>query len=116
MKELNLAEGFRGENLAKNYLQNEKRYAIIAQNYRNKIGEIDIIAREKDTIVFVEVKARETLMFGRPSEAVNFKKQQKIRRVAEFYLIQKKLYDKVPVRFDVIEILSEKINHIQNAF
>ena len=90
MKELNLAEGYRGENLAKNYLLNEKRYTILAQNYRNTVGEIDIIARDKNTIVFVEVKARETLAFGRPSEAVNYKKQQKIRRVAELYLVQRK--------------------------
>lgn len=116
MNERNLAEGFKGEKQACDFLMKDKRYAIIATNYRNKVGEIDIIARDKKTLVFVEVKARSTLAFGRPCEAVDYRKQQKIRRVAESYLIFKKLYDKVPVRFDVIEILGEKINHIENAF
>lgn len=115
MKELNRAEGFRGEEKAREFIL-QKGYSLIMSNYRNKAGEIDIIARDKKTIVFIEVKARGTLAFGRPSEAVDYRKQQKIRRVAEWFLIERKIYDKVPVRFDVIEILGEKMNHIENAF
>ena len=85
-------------------------------NYQNYIGEIDIIAKQKDTYIVIEVKKRETLTFGRPSEAVDFYKQQKIRKTAELYLLQNNLYDNVSVRFDVIEIVGNELNHIENCF
>lgn len=107
--------GIKGEVLAKEYLIN-KGYKIIDTNYKNKIGEIDIIAKLKNTIVFVEVKARESVKFGLPREAVNFYKQQKIRNVAIGYLKFKGLYEKVSVRFDVIDIIGTSITHIENAF
>ena len=108
-----------GENLAVNYLK-KQNYKILQTNYRNKIGEIDIIANDKNTIVFIEVKTRSSLKFGTPSEAINFHKQQKIRNTAISYLKYKNLYEKVAVRFDCIEILGDKldckINHIKNIF
>ena len=107
--------GIKGETLAKEYLQNSG-YKIIVCNYKNKIGEIDIIAKEGDYIVFVEVKTRESLKFGYPREAVNFYKQQKIKQVAMGYLKFKGLYDKVNVRFDVVDILGDDITLIKNAF
>lgn len=107
--------GLKGEVLAKEYLIN-KGYKILDTNYKNKIGEIDIIAKIKNTIVFVEVKARESIRFGYPREAVNYYKQQKIRNVAIGYLKFKGLYEKVDVRFDVIDIIGDKITHIENAF
>ncbi len=115
IKKFNKAIGTIGESRACQYLKNRK-YKILMQNYKNKIGEIDIIARQKKTIVFIEVKTRQTLAFGRPSEAVNLIKQQKIRNTAMCYLIQNCLNES-PVRFDVIEVIGEnEINHIENAF
>ena len=110
----NKIEGDGGEILAANFLKLQK-YKILQTNYRNKIGEIDIIAQKGQTIVFVEVKRRSTLQYGRPIEAVDTRKQNKIRKTAEIYLMLNKqtLND---VRFDVIEILDEEINHVENAF
>ena len=113
-KEFNTTQGRIGEFDACEYLKN-KNYQIIEQNYKNKIGEIDIVARYKKTIVFVEVKMRSSLAFGRPSEAVNLQKQRKIRNVATIYLMQKKLMD-CECRFDIIEVVDREINHIENAF
>ena len=107
--------GIQGEALATEHLENQG-YKILELNYKNKIGEIDIIAKDGETIVFIEVKARQSLRFGHPREAVNFYKQQKIRSVAIGYLKFKKLYERVPVRFDVVDILGDKITHIKNAF
>ena len=115
MKYFNKIIGNSGEITAKNYLEKNK-YHILQMNYKNRKGEIDIIAKQKDTYIFIEVKNRETLAFGRPSEAVDFYKQQKIRKTAELYLLQNNLYDNVSVRFDVIEIVGNELNHIENCF
>ena len=85
------------------------------QNYTTKIGEIDIIAQTKDIVVFVEVKARNTVRFGYPREAINAQKQQKIRTVATQYMLANKLMNS-KVRFDCIEILGDAITHIENCF
>ena len=114
MKQLNSVLGAKGEIQALKYLT-ENKYKILFTNYKNKIGEIDIIAKQKEYIVFIEVKKRETLAFGRPSEAVDKRKQQKIRLVAQMFLKQYKLFDS-DVRFDVIEIIGDELNHIENAF
>lgn len=113
-KEHNKIKGSAGEILAVNFLK-KKKYKILETNFSNHIGEIDIIAQKKNVIVFVEVKSRETLAYGEPIEAVDVRKQNKIRKVAEIYLMlhEKTLSD---VRFDVIEILGDKINHVENAF
>ncbi|HDD44474.1 MAG TPA: YraN family protein [Candidatus Desulfofervidus auxilii] len=108
--------GTEGEILAKKFLQ-KKGYKIIATNYKNKLGEIDIIALEKDTLVFVEVKTRTTTRFGLAKEAVNKHKQKQIIKVAMCYL--KTLNEKnLKVRFDVIAInlKNKEIEHIHNAF
>lgn len=114
MNFFNKKEGAIGEFDAKSYLE-KKKYKILQTNYKNKIGEIDLIAKDGEYIVFVEVKNRSSLAFGRPAEAVDERKQYKIRRVAQGYLHEKHLYD-VPCRFDVIEVLGEEINHIKDAF
>ena len=107
--------GVKGEVVAKEHLESIG-YKIIELNYKNKIGEIDIVAKDEKTIVFVEVKARQSAYFGLPREAVNYYKQQKIRNAAIGYLKFKGLYEKVPVRFDVIDIIGTSITHIKNAF
>lgn len=114
MKVFNKIKGQRGEDLSAAFLK-KNGYKILCRNYRNKIGEIDIIAEKKNCIIFVEVKARSSAMFGLPSEAVDDKKQAKIRRVAEVFMLDKK-YQNKEVCFDVIEVLDDEINHIENAF
>lgn len=109
--------GKKNEIIAANYLKKQS-YKIVATNYKNKIGEIDIIAQDKTYIVFVEVKARYSGKFGDPLDAVDQKKQFKIRQVATMYLMQNKLLDS-PVRFDAIAIMGEQdcdIRHIKDAF
>ena len=113
-KNFNKVGGFSGENSATKFLKN-KKYKILAQNYKTKVGEVDIVALDGKTIVFIEVKMRETLAFGRPSEAVGRQKQAKIHRTAHEFLVRQHLLDS-PVRFDVVEIVGEDINHIENAF
>jgi len=94
-------------------------YKILEQNYRNKLGEIDIIAKDKDTLVFIEVKARKSGRFGNPKWAVTPKKQRKISMVALYYLKALKQH-KVKARFDVVSILSAEKNPdieiVKNAF
>lgn len=114
MKHLNKFVGTQGELSVEKYLR-KKSYKILQTNFKTKLGEFDIVAKDRNTIVFIEVKRRESLAFGRPSEAVDVRKQSKIRRTAEGYLIRNKLLD-VPVRFDVVELVGEIINHIENAF
>ena len=106
--------GVEGETLAKQFLI-EKGYQILETNYTTKIGEIDIIAKQKDVIVFVEVKDRQTKRFGLPREAITPYKQRKIRLVATQYLQSHKAIDK-RARFDCIEVLGDTITHIENAF
>ena len=103
-----------GEAVAFNYLK-QNDYKILETNFTCKMGEIDIIAKKDEIIVFVEVKARTTKKFGLPCEAVTPYKQHKIKLVATYYLQKTQNFDKI-CRFDVIEILGENINHIQNAF
>ncbi len=108
--------GNKGESLAYDYLK-KQGLTILERNYKNKIGEIDLICYNKkdNETCFIEVKSRSSKKFGLPCEAVNFKKQQKIRKVAELYLIlHKKLVSKV--RFDVLEVLGGEINYIKYAF
>jgi putative endonuclease len=78
-------------------------YAILARRFRTRMGEIDIVARDGETIVFVEVKARVGDRFGAPEEAVTAQKQWRMTRMAEAYLFEQRLGD-VPCRFDVVSI------------
>ncbi|PKK96130.1 MAG: YraN family protein [Tenericutes bacterium HGW-Tenericutes-4] len=113
-KHLNKVTGNYGEQLAVRYLKKQK-YEIIEQNFITKLGEIDIIAKENDTLVFIEVKTRKTAEFGLPREAVTKYKQNKIRQVATDYLKQNKSLNSL-CRCDVIDILDDNITHIKNAF
>jgi putative endonuclease len=110
--------GEKSENLAAWYLK-ENGYKIIEQNYRNRMGEIDIIAQDKKTIVFVEVKSRRSIRYGSPKWAVTPQKQRKISMVALYYLKATKQID-VKARFDVVAITSNRdepqIEVVKNAF
>jgi len=110
--------GEKSENLAVWYLK-QNGYKIIEQNYRNRMGEIDIIARDKKTIVFVEVKSRRSIRYGSPKLAVTPKKQRTISMVALYYLKTTKQTD-AKARFDVVAIISNRdepqIEIVKNAF
>jgi len=103
-----------GEKSAVKFLKKLK-YKILETNYTNHVGEIDIIAKDNETIVFIEVKTRSSTAFGMPSEAVNYEKQRKYFMIASYYL-EKFNYTDNECRFDVIEVLDGDINHIKGAF
>lgn len=107
--------GNNGEWMACKYLI-QNGYKIVKRNFYCKLGEIDIIAKEKNEIIFVEVKTRTNIEYGRPAEAVDYRKKNHIYKTACYYLLKNNLYN-MPVRFDVIEILLKKgvfeISHIK---
>lgn len=102
------------ETYAKDYLL-KKGYELIQMNFRCRFGEIDMIAKDGEYTVFIEIKYRSNQKCGLPRESVTYYKRQKILGVAKYYLMKNRLSD-TPCRFDVIEIFKEDIHHIQNAF
>ena len=116
----NKSLGNYGESLAREYLQ-RRGYRILEENFRNKIGEIDLIAQDGKTICFVEVKTRQSLNQGQPYEAVTPWKIRKLSQMATFYLKHKYHSLEILSRFDVISIVKNTpeppdIQHIKNAF
>ena len=113
--------GQSGEELAVRYLM-LNGYVILHRNFRCRIGEIDIIASKNDVLTFVEVKTRNSILAGFPAEAVTFAKQQKIRRVAQYYLLVEGLLNNMPIlSFDVIEIVKHehkivRFKHYEHCF
>ncbi len=107
-----LATGRRGEQLAAAHLR-AKGYRIVERNYRCKLGEIDIVAMDGDTLVFVEVRRRNTARYGTALEAVSPAKQRQVARVAEVYLTRR---TPSAVRFDVVGIIGDEIVHVEDAF
>lgn len=103
-----------GEDKAVSYLK-KQGFKIMERNYKNAFGEIDIIAKDGEYTVFIEVKTRTSDAFGYPSEAVDFRKRQKYGRIAQAYLNTKGLTD-AACRFDVVEIEDGKTNHVKDAF
>jgi putative endonuclease len=111
--------GQRGEDLACDILV-KKGYQIVERNYTYGKGELDIIARDGEILVFVEVKSRFNLEFGPPELGITKKKQSQVRRIAEAYLHERDIID-TDCRIDVVAILFRgkeppQINHILNAF
>lgn len=117
MKRNNKTLGRYGELLAALFL-NCKGYRILERNYRNSFGELDLVARRKSTLIFIEVKTRTSKRFGQAAEAVNPQKQQRIRKLALAYC-RHHGYDlyQTDLRFDVVEIYPPlTVRHIQNCF
>jgi putative endonuclease len=110
--------GREGEAIAARHLK-RCGYKILVQNYRNKVGEIDIVAKDGDTIAFVEVKTRRNDHFGSPKRAVTFQKQRKISMVALSYLKEFRLGGH-KARFDVVTVVDigkkPAVEIIKNAF
>lgn len=110
-----------GEALAAEYLR-KKRYEVVATNYRTRMGEIDLIVRNRGYLVFVEVKLRKNANYAEAKEFVDFRKQNRIRTTAALYLSQNPT--ELQPRFDVIEIYAPEgtltrrpvINHLEGAF
>lgn len=109
-----------GESIACRHLE-EKDIQIIKRNFHCRAGEIDIIAKDGDCLVFCEVKTRKSQEFGKPSEFVDFRKQEKIIKTALYYTMR----DDIEMRFDIIEVyyriagdcpVVTEVNHIENAF
>jgi len=98
--------GREGETHARRYLE-ENGYKVVKVNYRCPIGEIDLICRDGITLVFVEVKARNTTEKGLPEEAVTPYKQKQLVRLASWFLSEIDYADNFPVRFDVVSVLYE---------
>lgn len=107
--------GHTGEEAAVRYLE-QQGYIILERNFRLRIGEVDIIARHGEYLVFIEVKTRRTKNFGSPFEAVDIRKQQQIIKVASAYLQGREL----PVRFDVVAVYLNgqdvRLELLKNAF
>jgi len=113
------ALGRSGEDAAVAYLR-KKKFNVVCRGFRFHRGEIDIIAYDKDILVFVEVKTRRSPDFGRPEESVTPLKQRQVRKLAEAYLMVNDLGD-IPCRFDILSLLSDgqqgyRIRHIPDAF
>jgi putative endonuclease len=115
------ALGRTGEEAAAAYLR-RNAYRIIARGFRMFRGEIDIIAYDGPTLVFVEVKTRRTEVFGRPEEAVTPAKQEQVRRIATAFLMKNRIAENLtPCRFDVLSVVPMegrgfRVRHIKNAF
>ncbi len=116
MKIFNRQVGGRGEEIAAGYLQ-RKGYELLSRNYSTRYGEIDLICRDKGVLVFVEVKAKKGLKFGRPEEMFTRYKLAKVKRMAQMYLGGKE----VPCRIDMVAVVLDEfdqpveIKHYENV-
>jgi len=110
--------GIEGERVAEKFLR-KQRYAILQRNYRCRAGEVDLIALDRGTVVFVEVKTRTQPEYGSPLEAVDRRKQRQIQRAAQYYVSANRLHDR-DLRFDVVGVWWEdgamKCELVRNAF
>lgn len=110
--------GRKGETIAVTFLK-KTGYQIVETNYRCPLGEIDIIARDQDELVFIEVKTRKSTALGYPEQAVGVTKQKKMSRLALWYLERNKMHD-AKARFDVVAVMMSQsepeIRLIKNAF
>ena len=103
------------ETLACEYLES-RGIKVLERNFRVKIGEIDIIGMDAGTLVFVEVKFRSDLDHGGAYYAIDHKKQQVIRRVAQWYMSRHHIGEETYCRFDAVLIDGDEITHIKNAW
>lgn len=108
------AAGYAAEEMAASFLE-EQGFTILARNYTIRGAEVDIIAREAETIVFVEVKQRKSSRYAAPRESVTLAKQRRISRAALVWLQREGLGD-APVRFDIVEVLPDGIALLRGAF
>ncbi len=103
------------EEVAASYLE-RKGFQILHQNFYSRFGEIDLVARDGNYLVFVEVKYREHDRGGHPLEAVNRRKQKRICKTAEYYCLHYGYGEDTPCRFDVVGIMGDELSHVEDAF
>jgi putative endonuclease len=108
-------KGKKGEEMAVSALE-AKGMKIIAKNFRSKSGEIDIIALEGETVVFVEVKTWSAYGLENLQYGLDLKKQQKIIKTAKYFLCENREYNKMAIRFDVVFVKNNSITHLASAF
>ena len=113
-------QGDSAEGMACEFLE-KQNLLLIARNYRCRAGELDLIMRDQDVWVFVEVRYRTSYTFGSAIESVNYAKQQRLIRAANYYLQSRRLAEKVSSRFDIVALQSSmnksiKTEWIKNAF
>ena len=106
--------GLTGESLTVKHLK-KLGYKILKTNYVTPFGEADIVAIKNGVTVFIEVKTRSSNKYGNPASAVGYKKQQKYREIANFYVLENGLNDAI-ISFAVAEVIGEEINIITDAF
>lgn len=111
----NRAVGTDYEKKAAQYLET-LGYQILEQNFRCRMGEIDLVAKESGYLVFIEVKYRSSVQMGEPQEAVDYRKQRKICRAASYYCLKHRIPPQQPCRFDVAACRAGEWNVIRNAF
>ena len=109
------AVGTQKELIASMFLR-ENDVEILEMNFRCKTGEIDIIGKDNEYLVFYEVKYRSNIQYGYPEEAVDYRKQHKIYNSSKYFMLINNIDTDTPVRYDVISILGDQIKHIRNAF
>ena len=107
--------GSKYEDLAVSYLSTGG-VRVIARNFRSRYGEIDIVGHDGDYYIFFEVKYRRDGAAGDPTEAVDYRKQYRISRVADYFRVYRKLKDTDNVRFDVVTVLGSEVSWYKNAF
>jgi len=109
-----------GEDAAATYLR-QHGYQILMRNWSTRFGEIDIIAKKSQTLIFVEVRSTRGIRYGYGFQSIGNRKQQKVRRLALQY-VKRQQFNHLPLRFDVISVLINrenkvvKLDHIPNAF
>jgi len=106
--------GETGEQVAARYLK-KKGLKVLERNFWTRAGEIDLIVKDNETIVFVEVKTRSSIKIASPEDAVTRKKQRNIYRVAELYLKKRGLLHKVNARFDIVSVVKDKTGKLKVA-
>jgi putative endonuclease len=106
--------GDKAERLACEFLE-KQNLLLVTRNYRCRAGEIDLIMRDRDVWVFVEVRYRKSATFGTAIESVNYAKQQRLIRAANYYLQGARLAEKVPCRFDIVALQSSLRESISTA-
>lgn len=107
--------GAKAEQAVRKYLE-AHGIVVVEMNYFCRQGEVDVIAKDEEYYVFIEVKYRNTAQFGLPQEAVDKRKQRRISKAAFYYLYSHGMSENTPVRFDVAAIQKEQIVYVKNAF
>ena len=104
--------GRRGEKIAVKFMK-KAGYKLVKRNFTTPFGEADAIMSKGENIVFIEVKTRSNSIFGEPKDSVGYRKQEKYKKIAQYYKLRR---GEMPVSFAVVEVIGDSVNLIENAF